>query len=183
MQAPMSFHDIVQNHPFVLKGVLLDVWQELPGALREKITFHAFIYNSTDFERYTVIRIRQGIAVRAGREAWLPFFFAFFGRVRRRHQPDSGQHSGADYVSWRPRWGVPEFSATTASSMPGCIPAREWRCLTPCVCGNWWAPCCGGWLRARSTPGFCHRLPRPPRSETFRRTRRGCGKFLQSVRW
>ena len=44
----MSFHDIVQNHPFVLKGVLLDVWQELPGALREKLTFHTFVYNSTD---------------------------------------------------------------------------------------------------------------------------------------
>src|SRR5271167_3791480 len=52
VQAPMSFHDIVQNHPFVLKGVLLDVWQELPAALREKISFHTFIYNSTDVEKY-----------------------------------------------------------------------------------------------------------------------------------
>src|SRR5271165_7306192 len=45
VQVPMSFHDIVLNHPFVLKGVLLDVWHELPSALREKITFHTFIYN------------------------------------------------------------------------------------------------------------------------------------------
>jgi hypothetical protein len=52
VQAPMSFHDIVQNHPFVLKSVLLDVWQELPVALREKLTFHTFVYNSTDLERY-----------------------------------------------------------------------------------------------------------------------------------
>ena len=52
VQAPMSFHDIVQNHPFVLKSVLLDVWQELPVALREKLTFHTFVYNSTDLQRY-----------------------------------------------------------------------------------------------------------------------------------
>jgi hypothetical protein len=52
VQVPMSFHDIAQNHPFVLKGVLLDVWQELPSALREKLTFHTFVYNSTDLEKY-----------------------------------------------------------------------------------------------------------------------------------
>jgi hypothetical protein len=52
VQAPMSFHDIVQNHPFVLKSVLLDVWQELPEAVREKISFHTFTYNSTDAEKY-----------------------------------------------------------------------------------------------------------------------------------
>jgi hypothetical protein len=52
VQAPMCFHDIVQNHPFVLKGVLLEVWQELPAALREKISFHTFIYNSIDIEKY-----------------------------------------------------------------------------------------------------------------------------------
>ena len=52
VQIPMCFHDIVFNHPFVLKGVLLDVWQELPSELRERITFHTFIYNATDRELY-----------------------------------------------------------------------------------------------------------------------------------
>ena len=61
VQAPMSFHDIVQNHPFVLKGVLLDVWQELPDALREKITFHTFVYNSTDLERYKSSEFAKGL--------------------------------------------------------------------------------------------------------------------------
>ena len=61
VQVPMSFHDIVQNHPFVLKGVLLDVWQELPGALREKLTFHTFIYNSTDLERYKSSEFGKGL--------------------------------------------------------------------------------------------------------------------------
>lgn len=61
VQAPMSFHDIVQNHPFVLKGVLLDVWQELPSTLREKLTFHTFIYNSTDVERYKSSEFANGL--------------------------------------------------------------------------------------------------------------------------
>jgi len=52
VQVPMSFHDIVQNHPFVLKGVLLDVWHELPAALRAQLTFHTFIYNAEDRARY-----------------------------------------------------------------------------------------------------------------------------------
>jgi hypothetical protein len=61
VQAPMSFHDIVQNHPFVLKGVLLDVWQELPDRLREKITFHTFIYNSNDVEKYKSSEFAKGL--------------------------------------------------------------------------------------------------------------------------
>lgn len=61
VQAPMSFHDIVQNHPFVLKSVLLDVWQELPGALRERITFHTFTYNSADLERYESSSFAEGL--------------------------------------------------------------------------------------------------------------------------
>jgi hypothetical protein len=61
VQAPMSFHDIVQNHPFVLKGVLLDVWQELPSALREQLTFHPFVYNSTDLERYKSSGFADGL--------------------------------------------------------------------------------------------------------------------------
>lgn len=61
VQVPMSFHDIVQNHPFVLKGVLFDIWRELPSALREKITFHAFIYNSTDVEKYKSSEFAKGL--------------------------------------------------------------------------------------------------------------------------
>ncbi len=61
VQAPMSFHDIVQNHPFVLKGVLLDIWQELPSSLRDKISFHTFIYNSTDIEKYKSSEFAAGL--------------------------------------------------------------------------------------------------------------------------
>lgn len=61
VQVPMSFHDIAQNHPFVLKSVLLDVWQELPIALREKLTFHTFVYNSTDLERYKSSEFARGL--------------------------------------------------------------------------------------------------------------------------
>jgi len=61
VQVPMSFHGIVQNYPFVLKGVLLDIWQELPSALREKITFHTFIYNATDVEKYKSSEFAKGM--------------------------------------------------------------------------------------------------------------------------
>jgi hypothetical protein len=61
VQVPMSFHDVVQNHPFVLKGVLLDVWHELPVSLREKITFHTFVYNSTDLEIYESSEFAKGL--------------------------------------------------------------------------------------------------------------------------
>lgn len=61
VQAPMSFHDIVQNHPFVLKAVLLDVWQELANALREKFSFHTFVYNSTDLQRYKSSGFGEGL--------------------------------------------------------------------------------------------------------------------------
>ena len=61
VQAPMSFHDIVQNHPFVLKSVLVDVWQELPAALREKISFHTFTYNAIDLERYESSEFAKGL--------------------------------------------------------------------------------------------------------------------------
>jgi hypothetical protein len=74
VQAPMSFHDIVQNHPFVLKSVLLDVWQELPVTLREKITFHTFIYNSTDAEKYESSEFAKGLPfVLEGKRGYRPF--------------------------------------------------------------------------------------------------------------
>jgi hypothetical protein len=61
VQAPMSFQDLVHNHPFVLKSILLDVWQELPSALREKISFHTFIYNASDVEKYHASEFAKGL--------------------------------------------------------------------------------------------------------------------------
>jgi hypothetical protein len=74
VQAPMSFHDIVQNHPFVLKSVLLDVWQELPEAVRERISFHTFTYNSTDAEKYKSSEFAKGLPfVREGKLGYRAF--------------------------------------------------------------------------------------------------------------
>ena len=61
VQVPMSFHDIVQNHPFVLKAILLDLWQELPAALRPTLTFHTFIYNAEDRARYESTGFAAGL--------------------------------------------------------------------------------------------------------------------------
>jgi hypothetical protein len=74
VQAPMSFHDVVQNHSFVLKSVLLDVWQELPALLRAKISFHTFIYNSTDLEKYDSSEFAKGLPfVREGKLGYRAF--------------------------------------------------------------------------------------------------------------
>jgi hypothetical protein len=61
VQVPMCFHDVVQNHPFVLKSVLLDVWQELPSALRDRISFHTFIYDPADLEIYRSSEFAEGL--------------------------------------------------------------------------------------------------------------------------
>lgn len=60
-QVPMSFHEVVQNHPFVLKGVLLDLWEELPETLRSRFSFHTFIYNAEDQARYHSTGFAQGL--------------------------------------------------------------------------------------------------------------------------
>jgi hypothetical protein len=51
----------VQNHPFVLKSVLQDVFAELPAAAREKITFHTFLYNEKDLEKYKSSGFGEGL--------------------------------------------------------------------------------------------------------------------------
>lgn len=79
VQAPMSFHEIAQNHPFVLKGVLLDLWRELPGALREKITFHTFIYNSIDIEKYRSSEFANGLPFVLERKRGYRSFVRFLG--------------------------------------------------------------------------------------------------------
>jgi hypothetical protein len=79
MQIPMSFHDIVQNHPFVLKGVLLNVWQEIPAALREKISFHTFIYNSSDVEKYKASEFAKGLPIVLERKRSYRSFVLFLG--------------------------------------------------------------------------------------------------------
>ena len=74
VQAPMSFREIVQNHPFVLKSVLLDVWEELPQTVREKISFHTFTYNSTDAEKYESSEFAKGLPfVREGKMGYRAF--------------------------------------------------------------------------------------------------------------
>jgi hypothetical protein len=74
VQAPMSFHDVAQNHPFVLKSVLLDVWRELPDSLREKVSFHTFIYNPVDAEKYESTDFAAGLPfVREGKMGYRAF--------------------------------------------------------------------------------------------------------------
>ncbi len=79
VQAPMSFHDIVQNHPFVLKAVLLDLWEELPDTLRSQISFHTFIYNEEDRARYHSSSFAEGLPFVLKRKLGYRAFVRFLG--------------------------------------------------------------------------------------------------------
>ncbi len=79
IQAPMSFHDIVQNHPFVLKAVLLELWQELPATLRQELTFHTFIYNDEDRARYHSSGFAEGLPFVLRRKLGYRAFVRFLG--------------------------------------------------------------------------------------------------------
>ena len=61
VQVPMAFHDVVQNHPFVLKGILLDLWPELPAALRQRLTFHTVVYHPGDRALYRSTGFANGL--------------------------------------------------------------------------------------------------------------------------
>ncbi len=61
VQVPMAFHDVVQNHPFVLKSVLLDLWPELPAAFRERLRFHTVVYHPKDRELYRTTGFADGL--------------------------------------------------------------------------------------------------------------------------
>ncbi|MGA3106293.1 MAG: hypothetical protein ABSD53_17570 [Terriglobales bacterium] len=52
VQLPLRFHDVTQNHPFVLKSVLLDVWDTLPSAVRDRLCFHTCVYTEQDRQQY-----------------------------------------------------------------------------------------------------------------------------------
>jgi hypothetical protein len=61
VQVPMAFHDVVQNHPFVLKSVLLDLWPELPAEFRERLRFHTVVYHPRDRELYKSTGFADGL--------------------------------------------------------------------------------------------------------------------------
>ena len=77
VQAPMSFHDIVQNHPFVLKAVLLDLWRDLPDELRRRLSFHTFIYNDEDRARYHASGFAEGLPFTLARKLGYRAFVRF----------------------------------------------------------------------------------------------------------
>lgn len=52
IQLPLRFQDVTQNHPFVLKSVLLDVWDTLPAAVRDRLCFHTCVYTERDRQQY-----------------------------------------------------------------------------------------------------------------------------------
>ena len=159
VQAPMSFHDIVQNHPFMLKGVLLDVWQELPAGLRDQLSFHTTIYNSTDVERYQSSGFADGLPFVLDGKLGYRAFVRFLGRVRRRRQSHRGQHSWTHHVSLRRARASGNFQRQQ-SAQPRLYPHSTVAMFDTVHCVSCCAPCCWAWPTAEWTRGFCHRRVR-----------------------
>ncbi len=61
IQVPLRFSGIAQNHPFVLKGVLMEAWNDLPDAIKGKVTFHTFVYAKEDKEKYWSSGFPEGL--------------------------------------------------------------------------------------------------------------------------
>jgi hypothetical protein len=61
VQLPLRFQEVTQNYPFILKSILLDVWEELPDSLRKQITFHTFVYTPGDLEVYRSSNFSAGL--------------------------------------------------------------------------------------------------------------------------
>jgi hypothetical protein len=162
VQVPMSFHDIVQNHPFVIKGVLLDLWQELPAALRQRLTFHTFIYNSEDRARYQASGFADGCpSCSSASSAIAPLSASSPAATASSISPRAAFWDESRFSP--PRSAVPEFSATTASSTRASIPARRSPCSTPFVCAICCAPCSPLSTPASPTSGSCPRYLRSRR--------------------
>lgn len=77
VQLPLRFCEVTQNYPFLLKSILLDIWQELPDSLRRTITLHTFVYTPGDLEAYRTSRFAVGLPfvleTRRGYQAFLKF--------------------------------------------------------------------------------------------------------------
>jgi hypothetical protein len=77
VQLPLKFQEVTQNYPFILKSILLDVWEELPNSLRKEITFHTFVYTPGDLEAYRSSNFSAGLPfvleTKRGYRAFLEF--------------------------------------------------------------------------------------------------------------
>ena len=118
----------------------MDVWQELPVALGDKISFHTFIYNSTDIEKYKSSEFAAGLPFVLEAKLGTGLLYAFSeSAMASSISLPAAFLDGSLFLQQRS--DVPEFLATTVSLTPACILAPGWRCLTRCDCGSWSAPC------------------------------------------
>jgi hypothetical protein len=61
VQVPVRFGEVTQNHPFVLKAILQDLWQKLPPGARERFTFHTFAYSDADRDLFSSSGFAEGL--------------------------------------------------------------------------------------------------------------------------
>ena len=184
VQVPMSFHDIVQNHPFVLKGGAAGrlAGTACPRCARRLL----FILSCTT--RPISRNTSHPNSPKDCRLYWrgkrgYRSFLRFLGECDGVINLTSGSILGRDYflAAALGRPGIfSNNSPLNARLYPGSGVAMFDTVRLRELVGAMFT----GWLVETSTHCFCHRHLRPPRSEIFRRTRLGCAKSsLQSVRW
>lgn len=63
LQIPLRFCGLTQNFPFVLKGVLADVWNSLPRSAQSRLSFHTFVYTREDREAFVSSGFGEGLPI------------------------------------------------------------------------------------------------------------------------
>ena len=63
LNAPLRFHANTHNYPFLLKSALLRVWNDLPMDVRQRVTFHSFIYHPDDEASFHNTGFSEGLPI------------------------------------------------------------------------------------------------------------------------
>lgn len=79
IQVPIRFSGLTQNHPFILKSILHEVWNDLPDPFRRRFTFHTFAYASEDKEKFISTGFSEGLPVRLEKKMGYVSFLRFLG--------------------------------------------------------------------------------------------------------
>ena len=77
LNAPLRFHGPTNNYPFILKSILLDIWKDLPLDIKQKITFHSYVYNKGDKTYFQLSEFSKGLPIKLEKKRSYRSFVGF----------------------------------------------------------------------------------------------------------
>jgi len=77
LSVPLRFCSNTQNFPFFLKAALLNAWTELPLNIKERVTFHTFVYTAEDEARFRDTGFSEDLPIVLESKRQLPSFVRF----------------------------------------------------------------------------------------------------------